>query len=70
VQSQTPAPQISVILGTDTFATIRAVVQSLRAQRCRERIELILLAPSRAALAADEEALAGFWDVTSRIWHR
>jgi hypothetical protein len=63
VKSKTPAPQISVILGTDTFETIRAVVESLRAQRCRDRIELVIVAPSSAALRADEEALADFWGV-------
>jgi hypothetical protein len=57
------APEISVILGTDTFATIRAVVASLRDQHHPDRIELVILAPSRTALAADEAALAGFWGV-------
>jgi hypothetical protein len=63
VKSETPAPQISVILGTDTFETIRTVVASLRAQRCCDRIELVMVTPSRAALGADAEALAGFANV-------
>jgi hypothetical protein len=60
VKSETRTPEISVILGTDTLETIRAVVKSLREQRCRDRIELVIVAPSRSALAPDEAALAGF----------
>ena len=53
-------PALTVILATDRFETIRKVVESLRRQTVRERIELILLAPDRQTLELDEAALEGF----------
>jgi len=38
-------------------------VESLREQRCRDQIELVIITPSRSALAPDESALAGFGGV-------
>lgn len=52
--------QISIILCTDAFDAIRAVVESLREQRLREQIELVVVLPSRSASAVEEAALAGF----------
>ena len=39
-------PELSVVLATDTYATIRPVVDRFRRQTIRDRIELILIAPS------------------------
>jgi len=44
------APQMSVILATDTYDTVRAVVERLRRQTLRQEIELVLVAPSAAAV--------------------
>jgi hypothetical protein len=54
------APQISVVLVTDHFRTIRRVVARLREQTVRDRIELVIAAPSRAALEVEDGALDGF----------
>lgn len=42
----TSAPQLSVVLATDTYTTIRPVVDRFRRQTIRDQIELILVAPS------------------------
>ena len=39
-------PDLSVVLATDTYATIRPVVDRFRRQTIHDRIELILIAPS------------------------
>ena len=54
-------PAISVILGTDTYETIRPVVECLRRQTVKDRVELVIIAPRRASLGmsdADGEGLA------------
>jgi hypothetical protein len=57
-------PDLSVILMTpDSYATIRRTVAWLRAQNVVDRIELVLIAPSRASLGADESELADFHSV-------
>jgi hypothetical protein len=43
--------RFSVILPTDTFETIRGVLERLRRQTIREQIEVVLIAPSVAAVA-------------------
>jgi len=43
-------PKLSVVLATDEYATIRAVVDRLRSQTIREEIELILVAPSASLI--------------------
>src|SRR6185437_12946509 len=46
-QSEAPVgPQVSVILATDSYETIRAVVERLRRQTARKEIEVVLAAPS------------------------
>src|SRR5689334_13752374 len=45
-------PLLSAILATDSSATIRPVVERFRKQTIRDRIELILIAPSAAAVEA------------------
>lgn len=44
-------PELSLILATDTYATIRAVVERCRKQTARDRIELVLVAPSAGAVS-------------------
>ncbi|HYP52919.1 MAG TPA: glycosyltransferase family A protein [Pyrinomonadaceae bacterium] len=54
-------PELSVILLTpDDFRTIRRTMRHLRAQTARERIEVVIVAPSRAGLGAAPEELEGF----------
>jgi len=45
-------PQMSVILATDTYETVRAVIERLRRQTLCREIELVLIAPSAAAVNA------------------
>ena len=54
------APAFSVVLATDTFATIRVVIDHLRAQTMRDQIELVLVAPSRDLLREAEALRAEF----------
>ena len=54
-------PAIWVILGTDTYETIRPVVECLRRQIVKDRVELVIIAPRRASLGmsdTDGEGLA------------
>lgn len=44
------APALSVILVTDTYETIRPVLERLRAQPVRDQIEILLLTPARGAV--------------------
>jgi hypothetical protein len=44
-------PELSVILATDTYTTIRSVIERARRQTIRDRIELVLVAPSADAVA-------------------
>jgi hypothetical protein len=52
-------PAISIVVVTDHFATIRRVVEDLQRQTIRDQIELVVVAPSRAALELDATAVAG-----------
>lgn len=55
------APRLSVVLATpDRFAAIRQTVVHLSRQTVRGAIELVLVAPTLDALAADDAALASF----------
>jgi hypothetical protein len=59
--SATATPELSVILVTpDRFATIRRTVSWLSAQALRDRLELVIIAPSREQLELDESELDGF----------
>jgi hypothetical protein len=49
-----------VILVTDRFETIRAVVECMRRQTIADRLEVIIAAPTRAALGASDTDLEGF----------
>lgn len=54
-------PELSVILVTpDRYETIRRTVAWLRAQTVRDRIEVVIVAPSRAGLELDEGELSAF----------
>jgi hypothetical protein len=57
---ESPRPSLSVVLVTDRFETIRAVVECLRRQTIHEGLELVIAAPSRAALGAADGDLQGF----------
>jgi hypothetical protein len=54
-------PSLSVVLAThDTFASIAATVRHLARQTAAAAIELVIVAPDRSELGADESLLAGF----------
>jgi hypothetical protein len=53
-------PALTVLLVTpDNFETIRFTVQHIRAQTAADRIELLIVAPSAAAVSVPPEAVAG-----------
>jgi hypothetical protein len=55
------APSLAVVLVTvGSFDSVRKVVRCLRAQTICNRIELLVVVQSRAAFAADSDALSGF----------
>src|SRR5437764_14845225 len=55
------APEMSVILVTpDRFETLRETVEHLRAQTAKDRLEIVIVAPSEAELALDPAELDGF----------
>ncbi len=58
-----PGPQLSVLLGTHTgFERLRRVIHCLDRQTIRDRIELIVVAPSQAQLETDVSAeVEGFF---------
>jgi len=55
-----PLPAMSVIVATERFETVRALMRCLRAQTVREQLEVIIAAPSAEVLAADPAELEGF----------
>lgn len=54
------APRLSVVIVADHYRTIRQVVEAFRAQTIHEQIEMVIVAPSRAALEAEAGAGDGF----------
>ncbi|MDQ4074980.1 MAG: glycosyltransferase [Chloroflexota bacterium] len=59
------SPSLSIVLVTaNRFASLRRTVRHLRAQSIREQLELVIVAPSEAAVAdLAAEEVAGFYDV-------
>jgi hypothetical protein len=53
-------PAMSVILPTDTYQTIRLVVQHLGRQTVRDRLEIVIVAPRREPLKLVQSELEGF----------
>jgi hypothetical protein len=54
---------MAVILPTDTYETIRTVVQHLGRQTVRDRLEIVIVAPRAASLGLVESELEGFAEV-------
>lgn len=54
---------ISVVLATSDWATIRPVVESLKRTQPVKRLELILVAPDAGRLASESEGLEGFGSI-------
>src|SRR5262245_46090250 len=48
-------PAISVVLSTDRYETIRPVVECLRRQTIKDRLELVIIAPSSESLGNEAE---------------
>ena len=56
------SPEMSVVIVTpDRYETIRKTVEHLRAQTVKDRLELVIVAPSAAQLALDDSALKDFF---------
>jgi hypothetical protein len=56
-------PELSVVLVTDTIATVREVLERLRAQSAAGVLELVLVAPDAGGLGLDERFGATFGSV-------
>jgi glycosyltransferase involved in cell wall biosynthesis len=55
------SPAMSVVVITpDSYETVRKTIRHLRAQRVRDRLEIVLVAPDAGKLAADEKELRDF----------
>ena len=56
------APAMSVVVMTqDRYDALRKTVRHLRAQKGRERLEIVVVAPARPTLGLDETELSAFW---------
>jgi hypothetical protein len=53
----------AIVVTRDCYEPVRTTIRHLRAQSLSDRIEVVLVAPSRAALAADEAELRAFQSV-------
>jgi hypothetical protein len=58
------APELSVIVPTDRFTTMRSTAAKLRGQTALDRLELVIVTPSPRDLGADRGELEGFHSVT------
>ena len=59
-----PRPDLSIILVTpDCYETIRKTIHSLREQTVRDRLEIVIVAPSERTLCPVEKELEGFHSV-------
>ena len=56
-------PELSYIVPADRFETIATVMERIRRQTIADRIEVVIAAPSEAALAMPEEERRGFHSV-------
>ena len=57
------APEISFVLLTDTYATIRNVLSHLRRQSARDRLELVIVTPSPEELELEDGVCSGLHSV-------
>jgi hypothetical protein len=57
------APQVSYVLATDTFETVREVVRAVAGQTVKGAIELVLVCPSQHELGLEPEAVDGIGEV-------
>jgi hypothetical protein len=53
----------AIVITRDTYEAVRTTVRHLRAQSLHDRMEVVLIAPSRATLQADDEELGAFHSV-------
>lgn len=53
-------PTLSVLLPTDSLATVATVLSAFRAQDGGERLEIVIAAPESAGITGDEPELQGF----------
>lgn len=54
------SPALSVVLVTDRYETVRRVLARLREQTARDRVEVVIVGPSREALGPAPPELEGF----------
>ena len=58
-----PAPELSVVMPADSYATIRHVLRSYRAQTACARLELVIVVPAAEGFELPAAAAAGFCGV-------
>ncbi len=59
--NRSSSPEMSVIIATpDSYEIIRKTIGYLRAQTAKDRLEIVIVAPSQDALGLIESDLAGF----------
>ncbi|MBA3893183.1 MAG: hypothetical protein H0X69_05745 [Gemmatimonadales bacterium] len=59
-----PGPELSVILPTDTYATVANELAALRAQTVREQLEIVIVTGSAVGLGPENGTCDGFHSVT------
>ena len=57
------SPEMSVVIVTDCYQTIRKTIRHLRAQTVRDRLEIVIVAPSADKLGIVESELKDFLQV-------
>ena len=61
--SKSAFPEMSVVIVADRYDTIRKTVRHLRAQTVRDRLEIVIVAPSKDALDLEGHELQNFFQV-------
>ena len=61
--SRSADPQMSIILVTDAYQTIKEVIAHLREQSVRDRLEIVIVTPTGQPLVPEPGALEGFAQV-------
>lgn len=60
VNGDARAARMSVVLATDSYPTIRPVINHLRLQTVRHQLEIVIVAPAGGSFGLDQSELQGF----------
>jgi hypothetical protein len=63
IAGRSASPEMSVVVVTDRYETIRKTLRHLRAQTVHDRLEIVIVAPCNKELALDGLELEGFFQV-------